>query len=105
MPSFEPPIALTAGEATVVLLSNGASIREVLLPDRDGVAADVVLGHPTEKDYLVSATSSSLLLSLCTSACSASRGSCVWMLVRLLHLRTTWQRADLLVRAPFSVAQ
>jgi hypothetical protein len=38
----------------VTLLSTGASIREVNVPDSSGQVDDVVLGHPDLRDYQVS---------------------------------------------------
>lgn len=45
-------VTLTAGIISVRLLSYGASIQSLLLPDRAGTLADVALGHATLEEYL-----------------------------------------------------
>jgi hypothetical protein len=46
-------VILQCGTTEVTLLSTGASIKDVKVPDSSGRVDDVVLGHPHLKDYKV----------------------------------------------------
>ena len=49
-------VTLTHGKLTARLISYGARLTELWVPDRDGVTADVVLGHDTLDQYVASTT-------------------------------------------------
>ena len=62
-------VTLTAAGVEATLLSAGASIRSILLQDRDGKKDDIVLGHPTEEDYLVSFANDQAYFSSTSAIC------------------------------------